>query len=213
MLFAHSQSPEARGSVASDRAPYFEDNVVSSLTISPTSGEERGGVGTADVSPQHQQRSVYGQNDQNHRSVDDDGDKNSAVLGCGRGHVQEEGVLIGDGKHRVESSFDVVLRAAVDHVERPKRSPDAAVVAPTAELSTHLPITVDSNNNDTRSLGGMASRGGGGGVVGGVATNMAVDGRRGDRETSANGKDGELFFDPVLNCYYDRAADKYYGLC
>lgn len=22
----------------------------------------------------------------------------------------------------------------------------------------------------------------------------------------------ELYFDPVLNCYYDRVADKYYGL-
>lgn len=156
---------------------------------------------------------MYSQNSQNHRSVDDDGDKNSAMLGCGRGHVQEEGVLIGDGKQRVDSPFDVVLRAADDHVGRLKRSPSAATVAPIVELSTHLPITINSNNSDTRNLGGIASGGGGGGVVGGVARNMAVDGRRGDGKTSANAKDSELFFDPVLNCYYDRAADKYYGLC
>lgn len=24
--------------------------------------------------------------------------------------------------------------------------------------------------------------------------------------------DEELYFDPILNCYYDRATDKYYGL-
>lgn len=36
----------------------------------------------------------------------------------------------------------------------------------------------------------------------------------GGRDTSlrAGGDDDELYFDPVLNCYYDRAANKYYGL-
>lgn len=32
------------------------------------------------------------------------------------------------------------------------------------------------------------------------------------RDQKERGND-ELYFDPVLNCYYDRVADKYYGLC
>ncbi|CAM9243736.1 unnamed protein product [Ectocarpus fasciculatus] len=32
------------------------------------------------------------------------------------------------------------------------------------------------------------------------------------RQGGGRGKDDELYFDPVLNCYYDRAADKYYEL-
>lgn len=157
---------------------------------------------------------MYSHYDQNHRSVDDDdGDKNSAGLGCGRGRVQEEGVLLGDGKHRADSSFDVVRRAAEDHVERLNSSSGATVVAPIVEVSTHLPVVINRDNDETRSLGGVPSRRGGGGVVGGAARSMAVEGGPGGGEASANAKSGELFFDPVLNCYYDRAADKYYGLC
>ncbi|CAM9375207.1 unnamed protein product [Laminaria digitata] len=41
-------------------------------------------------------------------------------------------------------------------------------------------------------------------------------GRDGGRGTptppQAQGGRNDLYFDPVLNCYYDRAADKYYGL-
>lgn len=38
-------------------------------------------------------------------------------------------------------------------------------------------------------------------------------GRRGDGvRHDCEGGDSELYFDPVLNCYYDRVADKYYGL-
>lgn len=37
-------------------------------------------------------------------------------------------------------------------------------------------------------------------------------GVRHDRVQKERGN-GELYFDPVLNCYYDRAADKYYELC
>lgn len=32
-------------------------------------------------------------------------------------------------------------------------------------------------------------------------------------EHDPEGVNSELYFDPVLNCYYDRVADKYYGLC
>ena len=42
----------------------------------------------------------------------------------------------------------------------------------------------------------------------------AARGRGGGRDIlpRARGGDNDLYFDPVLNCYYDRAADKYYGL-
>ena len=43
----------------------------------------------------------------------------------------------------------------------------------------------------------------------------AASGRGGGRDTPSRvrgGGDNDLYFDPVLNCYYDRAADKYYGL-
>lgn len=32
------------------------------------------------------------------------------------------------------------------------------------------------------------------------------------QQGGGRGKDNELYFDPVLNCYYDRTADKYYEL-
>lgn len=204
MLFACSQSPEDRAVFAGDRSPDFEKKAVGGSTSSPTTCEEIGGGRNTDVSPQHRRGSVSDHIDQSYQSVDDDGDQYAVVLGSAREHGQEEGLLLGDGKHRVDSPVDVVLRAAVNHVGRQKPRPDAAVVAPTAELSANTPITRNSDNEETR------CRGGGG--VGGVAKNVRVGGRREDGETSANSKDGELFFDPVLNCYYDRVSDKYYGL-
>lgn len=47
------------------------------------------------------------------------------------------------------------------------------------------------------------------------AVSEAARGRGGERDTSPQAQGGganDLYFDPVLNCYYDRAADKYYGL-
>lgn len=45
----------------------------------------------------------------------------------------------------------------------------------------------------------------------GVVKREARD-RAGGARHGSEGGNGELYFDPVLNCYYDRVADKYYGL-
>lgn len=36
--------------------------------------------------------------------------------------------------------------------------------------------------------------------------------RGGGLQHDSDGGSSQLYFDPVLNCYYDRVADKYYGL-
>jgi len=57
------------------------------------------------------------------------------------------------------------------------------------------------------------------GIGGGGAGRPAEGGKReardrggGDRHEDGEGGSSDLYFDPVLNCYYDREADKYYGL-
>lgn len=44
------------------------------------------------------------------------------------------------------------------------------------------------------------------------AVKREVRGRGGGVEHDSEEVNSELYFDPVLNCYYDRVADKYYGL-
>lgn len=46
----------------------------------------------------------------------------------------------------------------------------------------------------------------------GVVKRRARDRGGGVEHDSDEEVNSQLYFDPVLNCYYDRVADKYYGL-
>eukprot|EP00752_Nemacystus_decipiens_P008031 g7177.t1 len=102
-------------------------------------------------------------------------------------------------------SLDCRQRASVGCVGNDGGDSDSVVLGSRASTASAAPGE-GAAEEEPNGRAGPAAEGGG------EVDKREVRDRGGGVERDPEGANSELYFDPVLNCYYDKVADKYYGL-
>lgn len=133
-------------------------------------------------------------------NIHTDSSTTAKILGSSRGHGRPNG--------RTASpcgSLDYRQRASVGDVGNDEGDTDSVVLGSRDSTASAAPGE-GTAEEEPGARAGPAAEGREG------AVKREVRGRGGGVQHESEGGNSELYFDPVLNCYYDRVADKYYGL-